>query len=295
MKISDLVKSPLNKRSQYPEEMIDDLAESIKQDGLLSKLVLRKAEGQPGCFEVLAGWRRRLALVVLNGEDYELPDHSYIVKDVDDYAAIRLYLTENVQRVNLSSLELAEGALALKKHSPKISTKEIAKILWITEARVKRLLDMNERLEELPENALRELGIPDEMTPAFTDAHLDAMVKAGAFDLPEDKIKDVCEMIIANDVPASKVKTVVDKMTPKDDVAPPEPEKKEMEDAGKMQDTFKGVVTMDEHGVITVESRKDTKQLDLTYYENFIREDRKFRVFLNAKITIKPVSQEEEG
>lgn len=293
MKIKNLVKSPLNRRAQYPDNMIEDLAESILEDGLLSKLVLRPKKEDKGSFEVLAGWRRRLALSKNLGEDADMPEAYYIVKDVDDYSAIKLYLTENVQRVNLSSLELSEGAQALKACDPKITIKQIARILWTTEARVKRLLDLPDHVDALSASAVRELGTPDEMAPAFTDAHMDAMDKAGAFSLPEETIREVCEMIIANDIPASKVKTVVDKMTPKEEATPPTAEDpKTPEEEGRMQDSFKGLVTMD-GDVILVESRKETKPLDLEYYRNFVCTPDKFRVFLNAKITIKPVTPEQ--
>jgi ParB/RepB/Spo0J family partition protein len=273
--------------------MVDDLVDSINLDGLWSKLVLRPMTN--GSYEVLSGWRRKLALTIILGEDAEFPKEYYVVKDVSDFEAIRISISENVHRVNLSPIELANAARELKTNKPKISAKEIAHILWTSEARVKRLLEMNDSLEFLPDSAVRELSTPEEMEPTFTDAHVGALMKANAFDLGSDTIKDVCEFIMTHDVPASKVKSVVDKFMPKDEHAPAaDPAEPKKADDGKMQDAYKGTLTLDSEGLIMVEGRKGSTPLDLTYYKPFVENTTKFRVFLNAKITIKPLADESD-
>jgi ParB/RepB/Spo0J family partition protein len=295
MKLSELEQSRFNKRREYPAEMIEDLANSIKEYGLISRIALRKLSS--GKYEVLAGWRRSLALVLNNGASYDLPEADYRILNISDYEAVKLSITENVQRVNLSALDMAEAAKALMEGNPKIKPKEIAAVLWTTEARAKRLMGLEEHLSDLPQVAVDSLAIPDENDPAFTDSHVDAMAKCGAFEsLSESQVSDLCDLIISQEVPASRVEGMVNKMTAKDDAA----KEAASESAGEapkgdgtdgtMTDKFNGILVYDEAGDLFLEGKKETKPIDLSYYHPFIREADKFRVHVTAKIKIQPIA-----
>lgn len=295
MKIKDLVQSKFNVRKEYPEELVDDLADSITLDGLISKLVIRSRED--GKYEVLAGWRRKLAIERVSGEDSELPDDWYIVKDVSDYDAIRLSVTENVQRLNLSALELAGAAHSLKGEGKGIKDKDVAKILWTTEARVKRLLKLEEHVEHLPSRAVADLSTPDELEPVFTDIHVDAMSRAGAFGMGDEIVREVCDMIMDNDIPASKVSSVVERIAHKDEPVSSSSENPEgsSEDSSKeepMQDRYNGRVRYADNGALVVESKKETVALDLSYYDEYLKNDGQFAVYLNAKVKIKTIGED---
>jgi ParB/RepB/Spo0J family partition protein len=288
MKLSQLVQSRFNKRREYPEEMLEDLASSIKEHGLISRISLRTIGDK---WEVLAGWRRRKALELLYGPDYEIPKDDYRILAISDYEAVKLSITENVQRVNLSALDMAEAAKALIEENAKLKPKDIASILWTTEARAKRLLGMEEHLASLPQSAIESLGTPDENDPAFTDSHLDAMAKSGAFDLSDTQVKDLCDLIISQEVPASRVQGIVDKMVAKEAPSPAEGDGPEGEEGDKkedpaMVDKYEGVLKYDDAGDLFIEGKKEIKPVDLGYYHPFIKDPQKFRVHIKAKVKI---------
>jgi len=291
MKLSELIQSRFNKRREYFPEMIEDLAQSIKELGLISRLTLRKTPS--GQMEVLAGWRRRLALASIHGESYELPDRDCVILNVTDLEAIKISIVENVQRVNLSALDMAEAAKALLEENPSMKPKEIAKILWTTEARVKRLLHLDDHLDNLPTAAVDSLGMPDENDPAFTDGHVEVMAQHGAFDLDAEKVRDLCDLIIDQEIPASRVGNIVDKMIERenspdhsDSGEGHEPSEGDNGSDPAMTDNFKGVLAYNESGDLLIKGKKEDKPVDLSYYHPFIREPDKFRVHVNAKVRI---------
>jgi len=290
MKISQLIQSPQNIRKEYPPELIEDLADSITLDGLLSKLLLRPKGDK---YEVLAGWRRKLAIESITGPDTELEDSWYILKDVNNKDALRLSITENVQRLSLSSMELSSAAVALKEEDPSMSAKELAKILWTTESRAKRLLKMDDFLENLPASALQNLCTPDELDPAFTDLHVEALNKAGAFSMGDEVVRDVCDMIIANELPASKVASAVDRLAPKGEISPTnDPVKGEdgPQDSSAMKDKFSGRLKLEGDQLI-IESKREIQPVDLEYYKEYLKNPDQFAVYVSATVNIKPIGE----
>lgn len=92
---------PFQPRKEFTHEALQELADSIKEQGIIQPLVVRqKADG----FELIAGERRWRAAQLLG-----LPDVPVIVRDADDRAALELALIENLQRENLNPLEEAQG------------------------------------------------------------------------------------------------------------------------------------------------------------------------------------------
>lgn len=87
-------------RQHFPK--LDELADSIRQHGLLEPLVVRRIAGDK--FELIAGERRWRA-----SQKAGLKDVLVVVKDVTPDAAFVLAIIENVQREDLNPLELAEA------------------------------------------------------------------------------------------------------------------------------------------------------------------------------------------
>ncbi len=99
--ISEIVPCKYQPRTEFDEEALQSLAESIKEKGVLQPLLVRKT--QDG-FELIAGERRWRAskMAGLN----EVP---VIIKDFDDKEVLEVALVENLLRENLSAIEEAEG------------------------------------------------------------------------------------------------------------------------------------------------------------------------------------------
>jgi len=92
---------PFQPRKEFTEEALQELAESIKAQGIIQPLVVRP---RPDGFELIAGERRWRAAQQLGWR--EVPA---IIREADDRAALELALIENLQRENLSPLEEAQG------------------------------------------------------------------------------------------------------------------------------------------------------------------------------------------
>lgn len=293
MKLDDIIISPLNVRNgEYLEETVSDLAENIQENGLFSKLLLRKLDEEDK-FEVLAGGRRYLALVKAYGKDYELPKSDYILKDEDDFNAIVDSITENVHRISLSPIQMSDAANKLKEKRKGLSIKEIAKIMWAPEARIKRLLVLKEDLVYIPESARQELHLSEEDEPRFTDAHWDALKKSGIDLGDSDKVKSVCDFIMDNDVPASRVADAVGRFTPKETPAEgnmgPEPEAPPADPSKIGEDVFMGILEITPEGLVNVIDKAGVlKPFDLQYYVDYAKQS-SFKVSIKAKFLIKSV------
>jgi ParB family chromosome partitioning protein len=100
--ISRIAANPFQPRKAFHEEDIKDLADSIKSQGLLQPIVVRrKADG----FEIVSGERRLRALKFL---DY-LKAPCIVKEQVSDTKMLEMALVENIQRENLNDMEIAES------------------------------------------------------------------------------------------------------------------------------------------------------------------------------------------
>ena len=92
---------PFQPRKEFTAEALQELADSIKAQGIIQPLVVRP---RPDGFELIAGERRWRAAQQLGWK--EIPA---IVREADDRAVLELALIENLQRENLNALEEAQG------------------------------------------------------------------------------------------------------------------------------------------------------------------------------------------
>ncbi|HTA28867.1 MAG TPA: ParB/RepB/Spo0J family partition protein [Candidatus Cybelea sp.] len=88
-------------RKKFSEEALRELADSIKEQGIVQPLIVRESGGH---FELIAGERRWRASQLLG-----LPVVPVIVRQADDRAVLELALIENLQRENLNPIEEAHG------------------------------------------------------------------------------------------------------------------------------------------------------------------------------------------
>jgi ParB family chromosome partitioning protein len=97
-------------RRHFDGEKLDELAASIRSHGLIEPIAVRRAPGQEGVFEIIAGERRFRA-----SQRAGLKEVLVVVKDVSPEAAFELAIIENVQREDLNPVELAEALDRLVK------------------------------------------------------------------------------------------------------------------------------------------------------------------------------------
>jgi ParB family chromosome partitioning protein len=92
---------PLQPRKDFSAEALRELADSIREQGIVQPLIVRE---RGGFFELIAGERRWRAAQLL-----QLPEVPIIVRQADDRAVLELALIENLQRENLNAIEEAHG------------------------------------------------------------------------------------------------------------------------------------------------------------------------------------------
>ena len=92
---------PLQPRKDFSDEALRELADSIREQGIVQPLIVRE---RGGFFELIAGERRWRAAQLLN-----LPEVPVITREADDRAVLELALIENLQRENLNAVEEAHG------------------------------------------------------------------------------------------------------------------------------------------------------------------------------------------
>jgi len=109
--------SALQPRKEFAPEALRELADSIREQGIVQPLIVRE---RGGGFELIAGERRWRAAQLLN-----LPEVPIIVREADDRSVLELALIENLQRENLNSLEEAVGYAQLAEQF-QLTQEEIA-------------------------------------------------------------------------------------------------------------------------------------------------------------------------
>jgi ParB family chromosome partitioning protein len=93
--------SALQPRKQFSDESLRELADSIREQGIVQPLIVRERDG---FFELIAGERRWRAAQMAG-----LDQVPALVREVPDEAALAMGLIENIQRENLNAMEEAAG------------------------------------------------------------------------------------------------------------------------------------------------------------------------------------------
>lgn len=99
--LDQIVPSPFQPRKRFNEENLNELAQSIKEHGLIQPLVVRPVNGK---FELIAGERRWRACTLLQLEKVPI-----VTKDAEDGDVLEMALIENLQREDLDPIEEAEA------------------------------------------------------------------------------------------------------------------------------------------------------------------------------------------
>jgi ParB family chromosome partitioning protein len=110
--LGDMVPGAYQPRTRMDEGALYELAESIKAQGIMQPILVRKLAGgaNAGKYEIIAG-ERRFRAAKLAGLD-SVP---VLVRDVPDESAAAMALIENIQREDLNPLEEAQGLQRLVK------------------------------------------------------------------------------------------------------------------------------------------------------------------------------------
>ena len=104
LNLSEIVPNKYQPRKNFDKENLNDLANSIKERGVIQPIVVRKSNTENSKYEIIAGERRWLA--AQKAGLHEIP---VVVTDADDLKSLEFAIVENVQRHDLNPLEEAQG------------------------------------------------------------------------------------------------------------------------------------------------------------------------------------------
>lgn len=147
-------RNPRNPRRVFSEDDLKDLAQSIREHGVVQPVVVRPAPGRAGQYEIIAGERRWRAAQMAG-----LTEVPILVREVDDRVALELAIVENVQRSDLNPVEEAMGYQQLiEDHS--YTQADLAQVIGKSRSHVA--------------NTLRLLKLPDDVRTMLVNGELSA-------------------------------------------------------------------------------------------------------------------------
>lgn len=140
--------NPRNPRKVFEETDLEDLANSIREKGVIQPILARTIPGVADAYEIIAGERRWRA-----AQRAGLHDIPIILVEVGDREALELAIVENVQRADLNALEEAMGYDQLASEFS-YSQNDLAKIIGKSRSHIANTL----RLLKLPERSKKFLA-----------------------------------------------------------------------------------------------------------------------------------------
>ena len=102
--IADLSRNPYQPRQNFKEEKLEELAKSIRKNGIIQPIAVRPKKNQSGKFEIVAGERRWLA--AQRAGLHEIP---VSILELSDVESLEVAIVENIQRDDLNPIEEAKG------------------------------------------------------------------------------------------------------------------------------------------------------------------------------------------
>ncbi len=159
--VATIVPNPFQPRKRFDQARLQDLADSLRADGLLQPIVVRRSPTRQGILEIAAGERRWRAAMLAGLESIPCE----ILEECSDARMRRIALLENLLREQLTPLELAETYRAIlderdEYNQPVNSVRSLAEMLKQTRDHV----DSHLALLRVPEN-VRKLIEEDQTIP----------------------------------------------------------------------------------------------------------------------------------
>jgi ParB family chromosome partitioning protein len=224
--IEEIIPSSDNPRQTFSEERLEELATSIKAQGLVQPLVIRlrtpeeiQASNSEASFVLIAGERRWRA-----SQKAGLKEVPVVVKDVSAARAFELALVENLQREDLNVIEEAEAYRRLSEEFG-YTQEELSQRV----GRARETVANSLRLLRLP-NRVRHMVVQNELSMG----HARALLSLDT----ENQINEVASKVQDKKLSVRQTETLIRKVLEQANM-PPEPGAGEGEEAPKPQERGK--------------------------------------------------------
>ena len=154
LSVSVLIPNKYQPRKIFDQENLNELANSIRERGILQPIIVRKSNDEQSKFEIVAGERRWLA-----AQKAGLHDLPVVITEADDLKSLEFAIVENVQRHDLNPLEEAQGYKRLIDDFS-YDQEKVSKFIGKSRSYIT--------------NALRLLSLPDEVIKLIENKKLSA-------------------------------------------------------------------------------------------------------------------------
>jgi len=188
IKITQIEPNKTQPRNVFDEEKIQDLAESIREYGVIQPIVVKLNNN--GFYTIIAGERRWRA--ARNAGLKEIPA---VIKDVSEQTEKEITLIENIQRENLNALEEAAGI------------KELMDEYGLTQDEVAKKIG---RSRSAVANILRLLNLPEEIKKLLKEEKLSQGHARAILSIDDEKLaQEVAKKVIAQDLSVRQTESYI--------------------------------------------------------------------------------------
>ena len=153
--VTKIISGVYQPRKHFDHDQLSDLAKSIKENGIIQPIILRKADGAKEIYEIIAGERRYRASKIAG-----LSKVPAIIKMATNAQALEFAIIENVQRADLSAIEEAKGYRQLMNEFSYTQEQIASKIGRSRShiANILRLLSLPKEIQDMVDNGLISSG-----------------------------------------------------------------------------------------------------------------------------------------
>lgn len=246
--VDNITANQFQPRTHFDEKSLNELADSIKEHGVLQPLVVRRIDGLDS-FELVAGERRFRASKMVG-----LSTVPVIVKDIEDEnALLELALIENIQRTDLNPVEEAEAYQKL-----------IDRFSYTQEQAAKRLGKSRSAIA----NILRLLNLPDFIKDdlikgSISEGHARPLLRLGD---NLSALKEVRDQIIAKKLSVRQTEQLVRKLLQKPSNQPLKKKSDNNEIPVSYCNTLVNQLTNKLHSKVSIQQSGSRGKIEIEYY-----------------------------
>ena len=185
--ISDLSRNPYQPRQHFSEEKLEELANSIKKNGVIQPVAVRQSKSDTNKYEIVAGERRWIA--AQRAGLHEIPVN---ILELSDVESLEVAIVENIQRDDLTPIEEARGYKRLSEEF-KYDHENISKLMSKSRSHIS--------------NTLRLLTLPADIIAMLEEGTLTSGQARPLIGL--SNASDIAEEIVKHNYSARKVEYLV--------------------------------------------------------------------------------------
>jgi stage 0 sporulation protein J len=238
--INDIKPNKDQPRKTFNEEKLKDLANSIKENGVIQPLIIRKAQNG---YELVAGERRWRAARIA-----EIKKVPCIIRDFDEKQNMIVAIIENMQRENLDPIEEALGL------------NEMIKRFEFTQEQVSNALGKSRAYIA---NSLRLLKLPEKIQKMIIEGRISAAHGRTIITIKDEKKQiEVCDKIIRNGLSVRAAERLTEKI--KDDARPERKKRKPSVNAeiAAVEDELRKIFGTK----VNINGKASTGKIEIEYY-----------------------------